>query len=81
MVDYLRNRMANQIDDSDGKFTKAETVLLPKRSKNVSIIDNGYIKNGESCSDTHPKNRDHIERIPPNTKTSYMPKLTNWSTT
>ena len=62
MVDYLRNRMANQIDDSDAKFTKAETVLLPKRSKNVSIIDNGFIKGGESCINTHPKNRDHIEK-------------------
>ena len=62
MVDYLKNPKANQIEDSDAKFTKVETVLLPKRSKNVSAIDNGFIKNSESSTKTHSTNGDIIEK-------------------
>ena len=61
IVDYLRNRMANQIEDSDTKFTKVETVLLPRSSKNVSVIGNGFNKHDESFNNTQPKDRFKIE--------------------
>ena len=53
--------MSNQIEDSDTKSTKVETVLLPRRSKNVSVLDNGFIKNEESFNSTHPASRAQIE--------------------
>ena len=40
-------QMENQIEDTESKFTKVETVLLPKRSKNVSVIGNGYEKHDD----------------------------------
>ena len=62
IVAYLKNRMENQIEDSESKFTKVETVLLPKRSKNVSVIGNGYEKHDESFNITQPKDRIQIEK-------------------
>ena len=61
MVNYLKKRMSNQIEDSDTKSTKVETVLLPRSSKNVSVLDNGFIKNEESFNSTHPASRAQIE--------------------
>ena len=62
IVVYLKNRMENQIEDSESKFTKVETVLLPKRSKNVSVIGNGYEKHDESFNIAQPKDRIQIEK-------------------
>ena len=62
IVVYLKNRMENQIEDSESKFTKVETVLLPKRSKNVSVIGNKFEKHDESFNITQPKDRVQIEK-------------------